>query len=112
LNTKESFFNSTYTDQMHREETELSAFIAAVTELFGPEQARLSAEGWLDESGLMDSPPRSTTRDWRAVTVAAPARLANRLPVVLHHRTMFVASIDAKVSPLPSSNCLASTLLV
>jgi hypothetical protein len=79
MNTKESFSNSTYTDQMHREESELSAFIGAVTELFGLEQARLSAEDWLDESELMDSPPRSTSRDWRAVTVAASARLANRL---------------------------------
>jgi hypothetical protein len=30
----------------------------AVTELCGPEQARLSAEDWLDESELIDSPPR------------------------------------------------------
>ena len=71
MNMKESFSNSAYTDQMHREESELSEFIGAVTELFGPEQARLSAEDWLDESELMDSPPRSTSRDWRAVTVAA-----------------------------------------
>jgi hypothetical protein len=28
----------------------LSALIRAVTELFGPEQAKLSAEDWLDES--------------------------------------------------------------
>jgi hypothetical protein len=79
MNTKESFSNSTYTDQMHREESELSAFIEAVTESFGPDVAKLSAEDWLDESELMDSPPRSTSRDWRAVTVAASARLANRL---------------------------------
>ncbi len=83
-NTKESFSNSTYTDQMHREESELSEFIGAVTELFGP------AEDWLDESDLMDSPPRSTSRDWRTVTVAASARLANHLTAALHQRTPFV----------------------
>jgi hypothetical protein len=112
MNMKESFSNSTYTDQMHREETELSAFIGAVMELFGPDVAKLSAEDWLDESELMDSPPRSTSRDWRAVTVAASARLANRLIVALHHRTLFVASIETKVSAVASSNCFTSTLQV
>jgi hypothetical protein len=112
VNTKESFPNSTYEDQMHMAERELAAFISAVTESFGPEQARLSAEDWLDESELMDSPPRSTSRDWRAVTVAASARLASRLTVPLHRRTPLAASTDTKVSPIPSSNCFASTLLV
>ena len=44
MNESESFSNSLYTDQMRLAERELSAFIAAVAELFGPEQARLSAE--------------------------------------------------------------------
>ncbi len=91
MNTEETFDNSTYADQVHLAERELSAFISAVTELFGPEQAKLSTEDWLDESELMDSPPRSTSRDWRAVTVAASARVANRLTVALHHRTPLVA---------------------
>ena len=92
-------------------ERELSAFIRAVTELFGPEQARLSTEGWLDESERMDSPPRATSRDWRAVTVAASARLANRGTSARDHRTL-AASADAKVLPILSSNCFASALLV
>ena len=104
MNTKESFSNSIYADEMHMEESELSVFIGAVTELIGPEQAKLSAEDWLDESELMDSPPRSTSRDWRAVTVAASARLANRLTVALHHRMLFVSSIETKVSAISSSN--------
>ena len=112
MNTRESFSNSIYADEMHMEESELSAFTGAVTESFGPEQARLSAEDWLDESELMDSPPRSTSRDWRAVTVAASARLANRLTVALHHRTLFVASIETKVPAIPSSNCSTSALQV
>lgn len=68
-------------------ERELGAFIGAVTELFGPEQARLSAENWLDELALMDTPPEWTSRDWRRVTVAAAARLANRPSVSADHRT-------------------------
>ena len=86
---------------MHLAERELSAFLAAVTELFGPEQAKHSTEEWLDEVELMDSPRRSTSRDWRAVTVAASARLANRLTVAQHHRTSpgtpLAASSDTKV---------------
>jgi hypothetical protein len=79
LNARESFSNSSYVNQTHLAERELSAFIAAVTKLFGPEQARTSTEDWLEEAELMDGPPRSIARNWRAVTIAASARLANRI---------------------------------
>jgi len=95
MNTEESFSNSNYTDEMQVAERELSAFISAVTELLGPEQAELSTEDWLHESELIDSPAQSTSRDWRAVTIAASARLANRLTVALH-RTRLVASTDSQ----------------
>ena len=75
------FSNSTYEEQAHVAERELSSFMAAVKELYGPEEASLSANDWLDESELMDSPPRSEMRDWRAVTIAASARLASRVRV-------------------------------
>ena len=81
MNEHESFSDSIYDEQTHLAERELSSFIAAVTELYGPEQAKLSAEDWLDESELMDSPPRSEVRNWRGVTIAASARLANRVNV-------------------------------
>ena len=106
----ESFCSSTCEDQIKMAKRELSAFILAVTELFGPEQARLSTEDWLDESELMDSPPRATSRDWRAVTVAASARLVNRGTLARDHRTL-AASTDTKVSPILSSNCFASAPL-
>jgi hypothetical protein len=86
MNSQEQFCNSTYADQMHIAERELCAFISAVAQLFGPEEAKLSAEDWLDESELMDSPPFSTSRSWRAITIAASARLANRLAVAQHNR--------------------------
>lgn len=110
MKTKEWFCNSAYEDQVHMAERELAAFLGAVTELFGPDQAKVSAEDWLDESELMDSPPRSTSRDWRAVTVAASAKLANRLTVVLPHRAAPAASTDTKVWPIPSSNGFDSPL--
>ena len=111
MNSDESFDNSTYAEQTHLPERELASFIGAVRELFGPEQARLSADDWLDESELMDSPPRSTSRDWRAVTVAASARLASRL-IVARDRRALGTSTDAKVSLIPSSNCFTCALLV
>ncbi len=83
MNSEERFCNSTY-DQVRMAERELSAFIRAVTQLFGSEEAKLSAEDWLDESELMDSPPLSTGRNWRAVTIAASARLAHRLAAAQH----------------------------
>ena len=79
MNEHDEFSDSLYEEQSHLAERELSSFIAAVTKLYGPEQAKLSAQDWLDESEVMDSPPRSEERDWRAVTIAASARLANRV---------------------------------
>ena len=111
MDNEESFCKSTYEDQIQLAERELSAFIHAVTELFGPEQAGLATEDWLDESEVMDSPPRATSRDWRAVTVAASARLAKRAALARDHRTL-AASTDAKVSPILSSNCFASGFLL
>ena len=60
-------------------ERELSAFFNAVTELIGSEQARVSAEDWLQEFETLDSLSQLTRRDWREVTVAASVRLASRL---------------------------------
>jgi hypothetical protein len=112
-----SFSDSTCEHQVHMAERELAAFLRAVTEMFGPEQARFSAEDSLDEWELRGSPHQSTNRgptnrDWRAVTVAATVRLASRLGLPPHYRTQLAGSIDTKVSPIPTSNCFASTLLV
>ena len=79
MNDRESFSNSTYEEQTLLAERELSSFVAAVTKLFGPDEAKVAADDWLDESDLMDSPPRSDARDWRSVTIAASARLADRV---------------------------------
>ena len=64
MNSHEQFCNSTYDDQMHIAERELSAFIRAVSQLFGSEEAKLSAEDWLDETESIDGPPLSTSRNW------------------------------------------------
>ncbi len=75
------FSLSIYDAQMQIEDCELFAFVRTVTELYGPEQARISEKDWLDESDLPDDPPRSEIRNWHSVTVAASARLADRLRV-------------------------------
>ena len=90
MNTKESFSNSICKEQMQMAEREFSAFISAVKELFGPEHSQLSAVDWLDESELselMDSQSGYTRGDWRAVTIAASVRLANRLYAGAHDRS-------------------------
>src|SRR5439155_25062681 len=51
----------------------LGAFMRAVTELFGPEQARVAAEDWVDELEFVDILPEPAGRDWRSVTIAAAA---------------------------------------
>ena len=73
------FSESIYEQQTNLAEYELSTFVAAVNTSYGKQLADLSAEDWLEESELMDAPPRSETRNWRAVTIAASARLANRV---------------------------------
>jgi hypothetical protein len=109
---KQSFSISIYSAETHRAERELSAFTGAVTELFGTEQARVSTEDWLEELTLMDRPSRSMERKWRTVTIAAAARLAKRLDTATHLQIYSSASTDTNVSPIPSSNCSGSTLLL
>ena len=81
MKDSESVVNSSATDEMCLAEHELSAFVAAVSELFGPEQARLSIEDWLTESDLINNSLPCTSEGWRRVTIAAAARLAKRVNV-------------------------------
>jgi hypothetical protein len=65
-------------------ERELGAFISAVADLFGTEQARVATGDWLDELALMETLPGLTSRDWRSITIAACARLAKRVNGLSH----------------------------
>ena len=69
----------TFGNLMTMAERELGAFISAVRELFDSEEARLAAEDWLDELVSMETLPGLTSRDWRSITIASSARLANRV---------------------------------
>jgi len=59
-------------------ERELSAFFKAVTQLFGSEQAELSADDWLHELIEIDGLPASA-REWRLITPKVLTRLASRV---------------------------------
>lgn len=61
-----------------RAEQELAAFFRAVTELFGSEQAEVSAEDWLHELMTIDNLPASTL-EWRSLTAKVSTRLASRV---------------------------------
>jgi hypothetical protein len=74
----------TFARWMTMAELELGAFICAVTELFGSKQVSLAAEDWLDELLLIETPPGLTSRCWRPITIAASARLANRVNASSH----------------------------
>lgn len=79
MNTHESFSDSVYEEQTRLAERELAAFLLAVKQLYGTEQASLAERDWLDESELLDAAPLSAERSWRSVTIAASARLAGRV---------------------------------
>jgi len=61
-------------DLMTMAERELSAFFNAVTQLFGSEQAELSAEDWLHELIEIDGLPTSA-REWSLITTKVSTRL-------------------------------------
>jgi hypothetical protein len=54
-------------------ERELSAFVTAVHQLFGPEQARYAADNWMEELEQTDWISEAQAIDWRAVTIVAAA---------------------------------------
>ena len=67
-------FNPGCSDLITMAERELSAFFKAVTELFGSEQAKISAEDWVHELINIDGLPTSA-REWRLITAKASTRL-------------------------------------
>jgi len=69
-------FNPGCADLVTMAERELSAFFNAVTQLFGSEQAELSAEDWLHELIETEELPTSA-REWRLITAKVSTGLPN-----------------------------------
>ena len=59
-------------------ERELSAFVAAVNQLFGAEQGQKAAKNWIEELERADWPSGASVINWRKVTIAAAATLVRR----------------------------------
>lgn len=74
--------NPTYTSERSLAERELAAFMSAVTESYGSEQAEIAADDWIEEFELMDGLAQLTSRELRLVTIAAAVRLAKRLTAI------------------------------
>lgn len=105
-----SLFSSLYGDQLKLAERERSAFIAAVAATLGPEQARISAEDWLNATEEMFGPLEPTGQDWRRVTIVASARLACRLATVPPHeeRSSALNQYEGMADSIRSSDCSAA----
>jgi hypothetical protein len=56
-------------------ERELSAFITAVHQLLGADQASQAGDIWIEELERADWPSEAPVIDWRKVTIAAAGRL-------------------------------------
>ncbi len=59
-------------------ERELSAFVTAVHQLFGGEQAWQAGNIWIEELERTDWPSEAPVIDWRKVTIAAAGRVVDR----------------------------------
>lgn len=80
LDKPSKIYDSACADLMTMAERELAAFFGAVTEVFGAEQARLSAEDWLHElMAIQINDLPASPRQWRRLTVKVAARLAGRV---------------------------------
>jgi hypothetical protein len=112
VNKQEPFQSPAYSELVRKTERELGAFISAVTELCGAEQARLSAIDWLDQFESINEVSGSTTHDWRLVTARAAVCLVNRLHVKSPMSNTAAPATDTKVSAIPSSNCSTLRRLV
>ena len=77
--SKESIEKRTFNNLLHRAERELGAFMSAVTELHGPQQARIAADDWICAFESTNEQFGFTTSEWRKVTIIAASRLATRL---------------------------------
>jgi hypothetical protein len=71
--------DSDFADLLCFAQRELGAFMSAVAELYGPEQATISGRDWLHELESMDGARGLTTRQLWMITIRAAAQLASRL---------------------------------
>ena len=79
--------NPDCSDRATMAEQELSAFFTAVKDLYGPKQAELSAQDWLEELEASNGVPASA-REWRLIT----NRITKQLAIQLNASSISTAS--------------------
>jgi hypothetical protein len=60
-------------------ESEFAAFYEAVFRRYGPKEARMAAQDWIEEVETMDWPADGALPHWRYVTIVAANCLASRI---------------------------------
>ena len=60
-------------------EIELAAFYEAVFRRYGPKEARMAAQDWIEEVETMDWPADGALPHWRYVTIVAADCFASRI---------------------------------
>ncbi len=92
-------------------EHELGAFLYVVTELFGPDEARLAAKDWIEHLESMETAPEPNSRDWRQITISASVRLAARVTVVPYTKIVADNVVQGSSSnELPYGRCIGTNL--
>ena len=71
--------NAECTELLMGSKRELAAFLCAVEESRGSEQAALAVEDWLTEFESLPVLAGFTNKDWRLVTIRAAVKLAARV---------------------------------
>lgn len=110
MNKQEYFQSPACSKLVRKAERELGAFISVVAELYGADQARLSAIDWLYQFESINNLPGSTSHDWRLVTVLATVRLVKRLGVKPPFPNIAAPPTDTNVSAIPSYKTYLQTL--
>ena len=73
-------------------EKELRAFVHAVDQLFGTEQARRSGLAWIHEMEVMNWPVGEAIPNWRKATIRASTQLCSPHFVTLRQRATKIDS--------------------
>lgn len=70
---------SPHAEPLRTAESELAAFYAAVSEMYGPEEATQAALDWIQALENTDQVSGGSPSDWRPTTIAAARGLASRV---------------------------------
>jgi hypothetical protein len=91
--------------QIKMSEREPGAFLHAVAELYGPGEAMISAQDWLDELELLDYIPEATPREWHYLRSQQETGFQSGSASKLAERRVFHRPRRLKLSVACMANC-------